>query len=216
MLWLSGCQPQPALTKQQLILQAEAHLKAGEFYRALNELKQVLAQDPKNLQVHTDLGWIYIYTGEIDKAFEEIKILDALDPKYNKAYYLRGAAYHKLEQWEDALENYNEALKTEINNPELHYDIANVFLELNFPDAALKEFEIALRIQPETGPYEFGRCIAYRQMKHYAEAIVACRSAIAYSNDQDNVEQEQIQEVIEGIKLLQSIEPAPASKLPSG
>jgi tetratricopeptide (TPR) repeat protein len=203
---VAGCQSKPQLTHQERLQQAEEHLKSGQFHKALVELRQILKHDPQNIQVHVDLAWVYLYTDDMEKALEELQIIHELDSEYDKAYYLKGAIYHRLEQWEDALENYNEALKSDINNPELHYDIANVFLKLNFPDAALKEFDVALKLSPETSAYQFGRCMAFRQMKQYNDAIGACEQAIASSLDQEKKEHERIQEVIEGIKLLQIID----------
>jgi tetratricopeptide (TPR) repeat protein len=202
---LSGCTKQPTKTRAQLVTDAEAHLKAGELHKALTELSQALAADPSNVQVHVDLGWVYLYLGEVEKASAELQTIEKLAPKTDKAHYLRGSVYEKLGQWVDALESYNEALKTDVNNPKLHFDIANVFLQLNSPDAALREFNVALRLDPENPTYAFGKCVAYRQLKHFGRAIQACKEARVHTDDPK--EKASIEEVLQTIELLESLEP---------
>lgn len=203
---LMGCMPAPKPDKQQLLKQAELHLQQGNFHQALLELNQVLKEDPNNIKVHIDLAWIYLYTDQLDKAVGEMHQINALaqDQQTSEIFALKGAIYQKAEQWVDALEAYNEALKTDVNNPKLHEEVASVFLELNEPESALREYIVALKLDPDNSSYEFGRCMAYRQLKNYASAIGACESAIALSDSEQ--EKDQIQSVIETTKLLQTLQ----------
>lgn len=203
---LTGCWEQPEQSRQQLLSQAEADLKAGKFHKALSELNQVLQDDPNNVRVHVDLGWVYLYTGQLEKASAEVLMAEKLnDSEKNPGlHYLKGAVYARLEQWVDALEAYNEALKGDINNPQLHADIAHAFLKVNAPDAARREYAVALKLDPANTAYGFGECIAYRQLKQYNEALKACNRAAESADSPE--EHLQIGEVVEQIKLLQRLE----------
>ncbi len=203
-LYWAGCQPATHLSREKLLDNAEKDLDAGNFHKAMVELQEALNQDPQNIQVHLDLGWVALYTNQLDKAKKELQYVEQIQPSNSEAQHLRGAMLEKGEQWVDALSAYNEALKGEINDPQLHADIARVFLKLNQPDASVKEYGISLRLNPQNSGYHFGQCLAYRQLKQYLQATSACQKALQYSNDP--TEKDQIQEIIETIKLLQGLE----------
>jgi tetratricopeptide (TPR) repeat protein len=204
-LIMPGCQRAEQDSQQQLLEKARENLEAGNFNVALVQLSQALDQDPGNLEVHKNLAWLYLYTDNLEKASEEINTITRLDPDNSDLHYLRGYLYAELEQWVDALESYNEALKTEdVNNPNLHFDIATAFLAVNEPEAALKEFDLALRLQPGNSSYEFGKCMTYRQLKQYSEALQYCQDAKLHTDSAE--EKSRIDEVMQSISLLQMID----------
>ncbi len=220
---LSGCAMQPKLSRAELVQRAEAHLQSGDFHKALMELNQALTQDPQNLQVHTDLAWVYVYTGQLEKALAEIKLVEKANPNQPGLHYVKGTVYKSLGQWVDELEAYNEALKTDVNNPRLHHDIAHAFLEVNEPQAALNEYNVARKLDSGNSDYEFGRCMAYRQLKEYDKALKACHHAVGLADLPES--KEHINSVIHSIELLQILEnkgdkaspqeDAPARELPA-
>jgi tetratricopeptide (TPR) repeat protein len=209
LVFLSGCEAREKnLSRAQLVTRAEAYLHAGKYYKALSELKEALAKDPGNATVHVELGWVYLYTNQMDKASAELKLLESLGNPPS-VHYLKGAFLAKLGQWVNALEEYNEALNTDPDNPKLHADIAHAFLQINEPEDALREYSIAVKLDPNDDSNLFGQCMGYRQLGHYKEAITACQQAMALSSDAQ--EKDQIQTVIQNIQLLQSVEPAKSS-----
>lgn len=207
-LSLTGCnKPSNASKATQLLEQAEANIHDGNLQEAFKQLSKALSADPNNTSMHVDLGWAYAMTGERAKALREIQIVESLSPKSPDLAYLKGYLYAQEQQWLDALEYYDDALNTdERNRPYLHADIADAFMQINEADAALKEYEVALRLDPENSRYEFGRCQAYRQLKQFDASIAACQQALMHVPEENVEERNNIDDVIEGMKLLKSLD----------
>ena len=204
-LVLSGCQPMSkAGDASSLLEKAEANIHEGNLQEAFKQLSKALSADPNNTAMHVDLGWVYAMTDQRDKAMKEISIVESLSPKNPDLAYLKGYLYAQEKQWLDALEYYDKALETdERNRPYVHADIADAFMQINEADAALKEYDVALRLDPDNSRYEFGRCQAYRQLKQFDASIAACKLALNHAVSDE--ERTNINDVIEGMTLLQQL-----------
>ncbi|MFA6884966.1 MAG: tetratricopeptide repeat protein [Paludibacteraceae bacterium] len=62
----------------------------------------------------TDIKKIFL-EGDVDRAIALLDEYVAAHPESDEAYFLRGNAYRKKENWQEALNNYSEAMEL---NPE--------------------------------------------------------------------------------------------------
>lgn len=203
---LSGCSSRLPKPQQDVLIEAaQDNIEHGNFRQALSQLSQVLSEDPQNSEVLVNLAWIHLYLKNYDQAKEEIDQLEATSPKSPQLHYLKGRLMAGLQQWVDALEHYNQAMETDqINDPQLHADVAEAFMQLNEPEAALKEFKVAMDLDPKTAGYVFGMCRGYRQLKSYDKALETCKEAALMTIDP--TEKEAIEQVIETIQLLKTVD----------
>lgn len=202
----AGCRSAeaPTYTRAQLIQLAEADLKAGRFHKALSELNLALKQDPHNVQVLLDMGWVFVYTDQLPAASDQLQTVIDQDPDNPGIPYLKATILAKMGQYVDALEAYNKALLYDVNNPQLHGDIAHTFLALNEPQAALREYTIAHKLDPSNNDYGFGACVVLRQLKQYKQAMVQCQQAL--DNADTDQEADRIQTVIQSVRLVQLLD----------
>jgi len=206
LLTWTGCRSvsAPTYSREQLIQMAESDLKAGRFHKALSELNLALQQDPHNVQVLLDMGWVFVYTDQLPAASDQLQTVIAQDPDNPGIPYLKGSILAKMGQHVDALEAYNDALRYEVNNPQLHGDIAQTFLALNEPQAALKEYAVAHKLDPANNDYDFGACVVLRQLKQYKQALAQCQQAL--DNADTDQEADRIQTLIESVRLVQQLD----------
>lgn len=62
-----------------------------------------------------------ICQGNVEQALHELDLVLQTDfPKKDEAYYLRGNAYRKQGNWQQALNNYQYAIDLNPNSPALH------------------------------------------------------------------------------------------------
>ncbi len=143
------------------------------------EAKEMLQQDPDNVQAHVNLGITYRFQGKIEKAITEFEKTLKLDPKRTEIYMLLGALYEHKDQFKEALRTYQRYEQIETNLPApIYAAMAGVHLQLkNFAEA--KNYATK-GIQTDRNSwrshYLLGR--AYneqndqkKQLEHYQEAV---------------------------------------------
>jgi tetratricopeptide (TPR) repeat protein len=212
LILLPGCGGGKAKQKSpesldQILKNAQSLIKQGNYEQAYLNLYQALTISPRDPDVHIDLGWLYLYTDQPEKAHEELVSAFDSRPGYGRGYHLKGAIYSYLEQPEDAIASYNQALKTEIKNPELHYDLAQSYLELNEYQEARMELSTALKMLPKDADktrYLFGLCSVHYQLKNLSKAEDYCEDAIKQAKNPE--ERQQILDFTENLKLMQKLE----------
>jgi Flp pilus assembly protein TadD len=185
---------------------AERLIQLGDYQGAFLHLNQALSTKPDDPGIHVNLGWVYLYTDEPDKATEELTKAFALQPKSPKALHLKGAILSYLDQDEDARQNYQEALKADDQNPQLHFHLADSFNKLNQSKQALAEYEKALKLAPKgesPASYLFAICSTHYRLKDLTKAEGYCKQAASLATDPD--EKQRITDFVENLKLLQSL-----------
>jgi len=74
---------------------AKKEIKARNWDAAIELLKKALARDPKNAEIHNQLGFAERNRGDLDAAFNHYERALALDPKHRGAHEYLGEAYLK-------------------------------------------------------------------------------------------------------------------------
>lgn len=64
----------------------------------------------------TDIKKIFL-EGDVDRAIALLDEYVAAHPESDEAYFLRGNAYRKKENWQEALNNYSEAMELNREGP---------------------------------------------------------------------------------------------------
>ncbi|MEN9213448.1 MAG: tetratricopeptide repeat protein [Thermostichus sp. DG_1_6_bins_120] len=66
-------------------------VQAGDFERATQAFRQVLASDPTHVEARYKLAWVLGMSGYLDPALAELEQVLAGDPNHLEAHYNRGA-----------------------------------------------------------------------------------------------------------------------------
>ncbi|RKY57290.1 MAG: hypothetical protein DRP94_09250 [Candidatus Latescibacterota bacterium] len=91
----------------------------------------------------------------------------------SKAYvksYNRGVDYLNMGLEEEAIREFQEALKQKHDYPDAHYGLGMSYLELDEPEEALKHLKEALKLDPDDPKYLWACGLAFYELGRYEEA----------------------------------------------
>jgi tetratricopeptide (TPR) repeat protein len=146
---------------------------AGEWRQVEGQYKQVL----KSHQADED--GLYI----LSRVYAELAQLTAerlweLEPNSVRAHQVLGEAYEGKEDYEKALQEYQEALRLNPQAPGLHYSVGHAYWQMKRFEAAIPELEKELALNPHhaSANYVLGHIYLYQrkvlEAAHYLEAAV--------------------------------------------
>ncbi len=114
------------------------------------DLKQIIADDPKNHEAYNALGYSLVdHDLKLEEAYEYIKKAIELDPENPAIIDSLGWAQYKLGHYEDAAASFQKALDLDINDPELYIHFYKTLLKLNKKDEAKELILKAKKLFPE-------------------------------------------------------------------
>ncbi|MCL2072361.1 MAG: tetratricopeptide repeat protein [Marinilabiliaceae bacterium] len=93
-------------------------------------------------------------------------VLSAMDERLIKAN-----AYYSEGMFQDAIEVYEDILKTGMTSPELHYNLGNAYYRNGYLPAAILNFERALLLAPHDKDIRYNLDLAYSQITDKIETV---------------------------------------------
>lgn len=222
---VSGCARTDTASRPELE-KARRLIARGDYTAAFMQLNRTLAETPRDPDVHLNLGWLYLYTDDFRRAREEWMKARSLDSNRAELYHLRGAMLsaqaRKMEDanpsrarqyQEEAVLNFEEALRRDAKNHQTYFDLASSLLILNRSRDALdvldRGFEYIPRQDLETQvDFQIASCSAHARLRMYDEAIADCRQAREFTLNP--AQRQHVDDMIENMKLMN-----PSSDLPS-
>ena len=179
------------------------------------------------LDAYDLLGNIYFKKGDFNKSILAYKKMIEIDPEDAMGYYNLGCANSALKEWENAEIEWKKAIKyekelremkerREISDHELKVSLivvkrpisfrsnnflGRLYLEQNLPNKALKEFEKALKLEPDDPEpyYEIGRI--YEAKSEFNEKYL-CKAIFYYERYLylGGEKEEEVKELLKSLK----------------
>jgi tetratricopeptide (TPR) repeat protein len=123
------------------------------------------------------------------KAIEYLTKAIELDPNHEKSYSLRGYCYYSMVQYEEAISDFEMALKLGNEKADesyyymgwAHYDMENY-------EEAVKCFTIVVEMHPNSARFHYDRACAYNKLGLFIEAEKDLRKACSLG-DSDGCEE---------------------------
>jgi tetratricopeptide (TPR) repeat protein len=213
---LTGCQNNPGNGESAQLRKAKQLIEQGNFEEAFVELNQALDQAPRDPNLHINLGWLYLYTNDLDNATKELTQAETLGPNLAETYHLRGAilsyqAQHTSEPrqsrqlQEEAVQNFKQALQRDEKNHQTYFDLATSLSVLNRQEEALAALDKGFQYIPDKDletqvNFQIATCAAEAQLQQYDEAIKDCHQALEFTTNPAS--RERITDMIENMKLM--------------
>lgn len=190
---LTGILPEDSDVQYAL---ARLHEDSGAFEKAQAEYQKILAHDPKNQDALLHMGWVQIRRnnspGSLEYLNRGLALAVQLQNQDEKAAILDaiGTAYHFLNQQDDALANYHQALeiKRKLENKAGMAETLNLIGQTQEaagkPNDALKTYQEALLIRREVGDKAgLGRSLLdmggfNESLGHYDDALRFTKEAL--------------------------------------
>jgi serine/threonine protein kinase len=106
----------------------------------------------------------------------------ATNPDY-RAYFGRGGAYQRMEQPEEAIADYSQAIRFKPDSAMAYHDRAVCEARLNRNDSAFADYNRALELAPDNPRTWNGRGVIYLRRKEYEKAVPDFTEAIRLQPD---------------------------------
>ena len=150
------------------ILKLEDHQEAksiAEWTYALSNQKPKLAEElcRKGFQFSID--------GKFKEALSYYKDATAEDPSNIMAWYGLSQCYVGLEQPAQVVETYKAAIRININDATLHFNLGNYYAKSGKFQEAVQAYKQAIRINPEAEPVYSQLGLAYDKLGLFNQAI---------------------------------------------
>lgn len=169
--------------------------QAVENYTAVVEALDDSVPPSSPWQVaRVSLAQLLIHGGEYPRAVAHLKEFLALQPDYadrEEVWNSLGVAYYYLNEYEEAVRAFEQALKADPVFSPARFNLRSVFTRLSLfdlavadrrigrLDLALRDLANLLRVAPRYGPAHLQRAILLREMDRSAEAEAAARAALS-------------------------------------
>lgn len=124
---------------------------------------------------------IELYTKAIDSG-----AFNSQPDQLGQIYYGRGLAYRLKKDCVSAIKDFDKAA-TYINKGDLFFSRAACHLDLNQEDAALVDFDLAIKADPAAPMYRSARCILLFNRKDFAGALPDCEKALEAAPQDKNL-----------------------------
>lgn len=123
---------------------------------AAETLKQALNRNPNHVPALNALGIVYLVQGNLQAAIDTHTKAKALDAKNEIAPYNLSLAYHRLKQYDTAIENATIAAQLEPSNP--HPIIAKAIAQWDKGDqaGAKQTYSQAIALDPQFAGSDYG------------------------------------------------------------
>ncbi|MBM2833076.1 MAG: hypothetical protein HW406_237 [Candidatus Brocadiaceae bacterium] len=126
----------------------------GNYEAVLEDIEEVLQQEPKNMDAHLLAGKIYANMGLYDKALRKSMDVLEVNDLSSDAYLLIGGIYYKIGEKEKAISSFKKAIYLDNNSILSHYYLGNLYKDANLIVQAIKEYKNVIHMFETTSENE--------------------------------------------------------------
>ena len=135
--------PKPALELYNKAHEAE---RKGDNAKAASLLGEAVAQYPQFGLAHSELGMLYLKSGQVDKAVEEFRAAEKALPDDPQVQFNNGLALLEKKDYAEAEKQFRRAAKRMGQSAQLHTYLGIALLGQKNVDEAEREFQQAVKL----------------------------------------------------------------------
>ena len=164
--------------KNLILTRAKSAVLSRDFATAARLYKQLLKNDPSNVDYLKELGSIYVKNGEDAKAIPYYEQIITFYPHYVEAMNSLGAIFRRLKRYEDSINILQKALDEDRQTGSVNYNLGFTYKEMGNYDDAIEAFEIVINENPSDvlAYNHLGKI--YFEKKDYAKAISSYKKGL--------------------------------------
>lgn len=155
---------------------ADAHISLGKLMQSAGRNEEAFAHYQRALElvphssaVHNQLGLLFVELGNLDMAIKHYRQALETDSNYAPAYTNLGSALSLLGCHEEALRCLNRAQSLQPKAPLIHYNLGNVYRDLQRPAEAMSHYRRALRYDSNLAEAHMGLAHTLLLTGHFEE-----------------------------------------------
>ena len=143
----------PFALKRDIFRETWYNISTGQLNKALLLLKNGLEINPIDTKLLNSKGYILIIKNEIEDAIQCLDKSISIDTKNAETYYFKGKAFHRIKNFDKAIECFNIAVDIK---PDYfsYYDMACAYSMLGDEEKAIESFKHAIT-------FDKGGCIEH-------------------------------------------------------
>jgi len=162
----------------------------GLIDKAIDEFKEVLKSNPRNVLTYTNLAQCYSGLRNYDEAIRHYEIAASFKPADAKIFNDIGSCYVKKMDLDKAIDQLDKAIELDAELTEAYYNRGLAYRKLGNREHAIADYDKAIELDSEYAEAYSNRGVAYgesgnyqRAMQDYDKAIeLKPRSATVYYN----------------------------------
>ncbi len=143
-----------------LIDHARSLTALGRYEEAVEDYDRVLSFEPTRFEWYTERAAVLSELGRYPEAVRDMEYYTELFPDDQEALFHLGTIHHDHEKYFKALECFNKILKKDRGEPEYFIARAKTYMETNTLHFAIKDFSMALDINPRDHETWFNKGLA--------------------------------------------------------
>lgn len=168
-----------------------ANLQMEDYQSAIQSCTKAIALTPKNVEALLNRGLAHYRQGDLKAAIADYNRGIEIKPYDFRPYYNRALAISSLGYYQEAIIDYNRALSqadqtSSLSIAEIYNDRGLINLELQNIPAALIDFSLAIRHNPENYGAYFNRGCVCSRNGYFHKAIEDFTDAIELKSNDAN------------------------------
>jgi len=169
---------QRAMTDDEAIACARGALHSGYVAEAENVARQMLADDPDNVEASQLLAVCLGRRGALAEALPLFETVVRGEPGNAGAHNNLGSTLSNLGRYAEALPYFDAAIAIDPRAAVVHGNRGNALKELGRIDEALASYASAIALAPENARLRYNRGTVLIEMQHYDEALADLDRAV--------------------------------------
>jgi tetratricopeptide (TPR) repeat protein len=166
------------MDKSLILIQAKNAVMAHDFMTAARLYKELLKDDPSNVEYLKQLGSIYVQAQEDEKAIPYYEQIITFYPHYVDAMNSLGAIYRRLKRYDESIQILQRALEEDRQLPDVNYNLGFTYKEMgNYADA-IEAFEMVIHAKPDDVLAYNHLGSIYLAQKNYEKSIASYRRGL--------------------------------------
>jgi tetratricopeptide (TPR) repeat protein len=121
------------------------------FAEAAKHLELAAKAEPDNIRLRQVLAQSCLWAKQFDCALEEFRQIEQRDPNSAAVHVLTGEALDGMGKTAEAIVEFQEAVKSSPQDPNLHFGLGYLYWKLKQYDEAATAFKGELAVDPENG-----------------------------------------------------------------
>lgn len=166
------------MEKNLILTRAKSAEMSHDFGTAARLYKQLVDDDPSNVEYLKSLGSIYVQAGEDEKAISYYEQILAYYPHYIDAMNSLGAIYRRLKRYEESITILQRALDEDRQVPSVNYNLGFTYKEMGNYDDAIDAFNSVISVNPNDVLAHNHLGTIYLALKEYQKSIQAFRRGL--------------------------------------
>jgi tetratricopeptide (TPR) repeat protein len=158
-------------------------METGKYLEADKVFDEIIADNPNKLDVLYNAAYCKLYIGRADIAVNYLQRFLIKNKNDAEVYNLLGLAYERTGYYENAIEQYSNAIRIEKKLYEAHFNRGRTYLALDNIELAKKDFDYAKKNKIINPELYFTTGELYSQLKQYDSALIDLNKIIKYKSD---------------------------------